>query len=181
MCVTTSYAHDSDKAFFDITTENNTTVVVSEFSWSIRSALKKFDPNFVNARTEEEINQVFFNYAKSHLKIFKKNGDQLKLIKVILDKNPEHHHSTNYKLIYEGKDIASITNTLLLEHIKSQENFHFYTSFDGVKRKSVTNAQKKTFSIVLEKNVPYTKYYIVGAVLLSICLLLFYLFLKQKN
>ncbi|WP_405569097.1 hypothetical protein [Winogradskyella sp. Asnod2-B02-A] len=167
MCIPFTYAHDSDIAYFDITTEGTQTIIHAEFSWSIRNALIAFDSNYNNAKTIEDINDIFLRYTKEKLKIFDTKDKQLHLLKVVLEKNnEEHNHATRYTLIFEGSDISKVSNTMMFEQNNSQKNYHWYLNKDGKKEEAITDNTTSSFNITTETS-SYLKYYlIIGAILL---------------
>ncbi|GAA4111784.1 hypothetical protein GCM10022393_09680 [Aquimarina addita] len=182
MCLSVGYAHDADKAYFNIITEKKTTIIQAEFSWSIRNALINYDYSFKNAKTEEDINLIFFNYIQDKLKLFNAEGKVLPLLKVILTKNPDHSHSTNYTLIFEGTDVVKISNLILLEHLQSQQNYHTYSNPKGKETKFITNIQSPVFNLEIKKNsTPLIYYLIGGTIIIFVLLVLVYQLKKRKR
>lgn len=164
-CVAFGYAHDSDKAYFNITREGSQTIVYAEFPWSIRNALIAFDSSFNNAKTIEEINAIVFNYTKEKIKLFDTKGKQLPLVKVVFEKNnEEHNHATHYKFVFKGSEISKVLNTMMFEYIKSQENCHWYTNGNGIKKETITDNISPYFMVTNKSN--YFMYYLIGGLLL---------------
>lgn len=179
MCILFGYAHDTDKAYFDIVTKGNNTVVHSDFPWTIRNALIAYDTNFNKAKTEEEINAIFFNYAKDKLKLYKANGEELSLLEVILEKDNTHNHATKYTLIYKGTEVEKVYNVIMLDLMKSQKNYNWYTDYKGEKIEFITSKLSPSFNIKVKNNDKMYMYYafIIGFITLIVILY----FLRKKS
>lgn len=180
MYISTGYAHDADKAFFDIELEEKTTVVYAEFPWSIRNALISFEPNYIKLKTIKEINAVFFNYTKEKLKLFNDDGEELTLLDVVLNKDPEHTHSTKYRLIYDGVDVVKVRNIFMVEHNKNQKNYHFFADSSGEDKRIVTDKNFPSFDLKLQEPTTNVLYYVLGGVS-GVLLLLGVIFSRRKN
>lgn len=66
MCISFGYAHDADKAFFNIIKKGNTTLVETELPWSIRNALIAYDSSYVKAKTKKETKAFFLSMLKKN-------------------------------------------------------------------------------------------------------------------
>ena len=181
MCILFGYAHDTDKAYFEIVTKGDNTIVYSDFPWTIRNALIAYDTDFNNAKTEEEINAIFFNYAKDKLKLYKVNGEELSLLEVILEKDNTHNHATKYTLIYKGTKVEKVYNVIMLDLMKSQKNYNWYTNYKGEKIEFITSKSSPSFNIKTKKNGKMNMYYalILGFIILIV--LLYFLRKKKKT
>lgn len=155
------YAHDADKAYFEIQEETGNVVVFAGFPWSIRRVLD-------NIKTENNNNQdlqdKLFTYVKENLILEKKNGARLPIIAIQLSKNRNeaHHGSINYKITFEGNQLFRVTNTLMCDYYKDQLNYH--TLFDLPDSK-ITNIENPSF-IIQERSFKIELIYYVVALLI---------------
>lgn len=167
--VAVSYAHDANKAYFDIEFKNDTTYVLAEFPWTIRNALITYDTSFTAAKTAEAISDIVFKYVVDNFKLYDSNDNQLHLKEVTLLKNTSHSHATNYKFVFEGADVVKVENTLLFNVAKSQENYHILEDEDLVKQKVVTKSSAPFFIVKEEKSnktIFYTLVFLLVVVIL---------------
>ena len=73
----------------------------------------------------ENFEKAFFDYVKESLIIKDKYHSPLKLIEVIKSKDKGHSHETNYTFTFEKRDFYFITNQLMFNVSKKQNNHHY--------------------------------------------------------
>lgn len=176
MCMSFGYAHDADKAFFNILEKGNNTIIEVELPWSIRNVLIAYDSNYIRAKSKTETRAILFKYAEEKLKLFNVKGERLKLLSVAVDKEEASSHAIKYVLTYEGLNLSDLENTLMLEYYKSQENYHWFIDYLGVKKEVITTNESPSF-IIEQKKKDYT--YFLVLLVLSVLGILF--FLKKKR
>ena len=137
-----SYAHEPNRAFFEIAVESNEVVVKAEFPWTIREALMQYDSNFKNAKTKSEILKILFSYVNDNFKIKTLNDIQFQLLEVIELPNSGHTHGSEYKFIFKGKAANEIQNTLLFNLYENQFNHH-EVSLNGKSKKEYKTVKEK--------------------------------------
>ncbi|EPR72172.1 hypothetical protein ADIWIN_3011 [Winogradskyella psychrotolerans RS-3] len=173
------FAHDANKAFFNIQQKDNLVEVKSEFPWSIRNALLEANPELENSKNKADFDAAFFDYVKTNFEL--RNGDSiLKLIAVEEVMHYEHSHANAFVFLFEGIAFDAIKNTLMFNAYKDQENYHdvliedehlkFITSPDSsvvvvqsVSRRSGGNTIK------------------IGLILIIICVLGVFLWIQRKK
>ena len=181
MCMQSIHAHDADKAYFEISFQNNNTIVKAELPWTVRNALLAYDANYDKAKTFEETNAILFNYVKEKIKLLDRDGNHLILLKAELNANKGHNHATNYILTYKGTAVEKISNTFLFEINSTQENYHsFYSEKDTIVD-IITNSSTPTAIIKLKSNENSLIYMIVGGFLLVIGLIVIFSKLRSKQ
>lgn len=154
-----AYAHDVDRAFFNILEKENTTEVIAELPWSIRNSVIKDNPNLENTKSQELLDTAFFNYVKRNLVLYEKDGNTLDLKSVSLIPDEGHSHAGKYLLVYKGKGIMKVKNTFLFNLYKTQVNYHelkkgelyykFTTEKDSSEKMISTNDLKKNYYLWL--------------------------------
>ncbi len=182
MCIFFGYAHDADKAFFNIYIKDNKTLIEAELPWSIRNVLIAYDSNYLRSKSKEETRAIFFKYAKENLKLFNTKGALLELLNVsVVDLNEDSHtHTIKYLITYDGSlNEGRIENNLMLEYYKNQENYHWFTNYLGEEKEIVTNKENSMFFIVLKKNNNNIVYYFLGAVFIVLFTMGVVFFLKK--
>ena len=117
------FAHDANKAFFNIQQKDNLVEVKSEFPWSIRNALLEAYPELEDSKSKADFNTAFFDYVKTNFEL--RNGDSiLKLIAVDEATHNEHSHANAFVFLFEGNAFDAIKNTMMFNVYKDQENYH---------------------------------------------------------
>ena len=139
-----SYAHDSKEAFFTIEKKEGVIHFNAEFPWSIRNALLTFKPELENLDDEIEFDNAFYEYLNSSVILKDENQKILKLTSVKEVLSHGHSHQTNYTLIFEEGNLTEVTNTLMFNINKNQNNYHILTSEKG-EIKFVTNQENPKF------------------------------------
>lgn len=124
LCNSSLYAHDSNKAYFTITQNNNNILVQAEFPWTIRKALMQFKPSLEKANKTTVFKQALFDYVSSSLVIRNYNENKFKLLSITEVSSAGHSHQIDYLFTFEAGNIASITNTLLFTVNTNQINYH---------------------------------------------------------
>ena len=180
MCVLSMHAHDADKAYFEISFQNNNTIVKAEIPWTIRNALLAYDANYTKAKTFEETNAIFFNYVKEKIKLFDSDGHHLVLLKTELNTNKGQNHATNYILTYKGTAVDKIKNTFLFELNSTQENYHYYYTEKDTITDIITNSHSPTAIIKLKSKNNNFIYFIIGGFLIVIGLIVVVSKLRSK-
>jgi hypothetical protein len=120
---TNLYGHDPRFAFFKITSEQNTTLVKAEFPWLLRNALFEFEPNLKNAKHKNEFLESFGKYINIHFILKDENNDRMPLLSISEIKG-ESKHTGLYLLVFNGKNISWIYNSLLVDVSPNHKNFH---------------------------------------------------------
>lgn len=164
-----SKAHDATEAFFTINNLENKITVDANFPWTIRKALLKFKPELEYKKVNLDFEKAFFDYVKENFIIADKHNKQLKLLNVILNKNKDHSHETNYTFTFEKKEYLFITNSLLFNVSKKQSNHH-YLFQNKSKIKFITNKESPTFE-KKETSKPITFWVIISIIVLSVTLI----------
>ena len=117
------FAHDANKAFFNIQQKDNLVEVKSEFPWSIRNALLEAYPELEDSKSKADFDTAFFDYVKTNFEL--RNGNSiLKLIAVDEATHNEHSHANAFVFLFEGDAFDAIKNTLMFNIYKDQENYH---------------------------------------------------------
>lgn len=165
------HAHDADKAYFEISFQNDNTIIKAELPWTIRNALLAYDTNYVKAKTFEETNAIFFNYVKENIKLFDSDGNYLELIKAELNTKKGHNHATNYILTYKGTAVEKIKNTFLFDLNSTQENYHYYYTEKDTIADIITDTHSPTAIIKSKPKKNSLIYMIIGGFLIVIGLL----------
>ena len=170
-----SKAHDATEAFFSIYIQKESIKIDANFPWTIRKALLNFKPELEFNKTTENFEKAFFDYVKESLIIKDKYHSPLKLIEVIKSKDKGHSHETNYTFTFEKRDFYFITNQLMFNVSKKQNNHHYLFQGD-YKIKFNTDKENPTFEIKNESN------FNIFWIILSILIILIggYLKLRKK-
>ena len=183
MCVFFGYAHDADKAFFNISIKDDKTLIEAELPWSIRNVLIAYDSNYLRSKSKEETRAIFLKYAKENLKLFNIEGRLLKLLSVsVIDLNEATHtHTIKYLITYDGSlNEGRVENNLMLEYYKNQENYHWFTNYLGEKKEIITNKENPMFFLVLKKS-NNKMYYFLGAIFIVLSTMGIVFLKKRKN
>lgn len=141
-------AHEHNEAFFKFALVDNILQVEAEFPWTMRNALINFDPKLENFTSKQDFEKVFFNYIKENLILKNKEGIQLELTGFEELDNDSHSHQNNYILYFKGTSLVEVTNTIMFNIHKNQENYHTITWKNETFK---TNANSKSFKISQEK------------------------------
>ena len=166
----TSFAHDTQEAFLNIEVSKESVHVKSEFPWTIRKALFKFDSTLDNSTNTDDIQTSFIRYVQSNLILTDYEGIQLELLKVYQAENAGHSHQTNYNFIYKGEELHKVTNTLLFNINDNQKNYH------SLSKTNFTTIQKRP-SFILNVSDKINYYWL----LLPLFSLLALLIVKLKS
>ena len=98
------FAHDANKAFFNIQQKDNLVEVRAEFPWSIRNALLEAYPELEHSKSKADFDTAFFDYVKTNFEL--RNEDSiLKLIAVEEVTHNEHAHANAFIFLFEGTSI----------------------------------------------------------------------------
>lgn len=156
------YAHDADKAYFEIQEETGNVVVFAGFPWSIKKVLDNVKTDNNN---NQDLHDKLFAYVKDNLILEKENGVRLSIIDIQIDKNKKeaHHGSINYKITFKGNQLYKVTNTLMCDFFKDQLNYH--AIFDSPDTE-VTSSENSSFIIQQPPFKFEFIYYIAGLMLL---------------
>lgn len=141
-----SFAHDTDKAYFKIYQDGETIEVVAEFPWTIRNAVLDFAPQLKSSNSKEEFDTAFHHYIAKNLILSDMHDNHLKLIEISKAEVSGHSHQNDYKLIFEGTTVSSITNTIMFNTNSTQENIHEF-QYHNSTLKFTTDAQENTYTI----------------------------------
>ena len=139
------FAHDTNKAYFSISENDETTEVIAEFPWTIRKSVLKFAPELENSKSAKEFQNAFKKYLSANLLLKDAQNNLLELVSVEKVELERHSHQNDYKLIFEGNNVTSITNTILFNINSTQENFHTWKT-NNENLKFITNIENNTFS-----------------------------------
>lgn len=180
MCMLPMHAHDADKAYFEISFQNNNTIVKAEIPWTIRNALLAYDSNYAKAKTFEDTNAIFFNYVKEKIKLFDNDGNHLVLLTAELNTDKGHSHATNYILTYKGSSVKKIKNTFLFELNSTQKNYHYYYTKKDKIVDIITDSHSPTAIIKLKPKKYSLIYIIIGGFLLVLALIFVISKLRSK-
>lgn len=122
------FSHDVNKAYFKIYQNTNEVIVEAEFPWTLRKAVFKEFPALENTKNQKSIDEALFNYIKKYLQILDADGNILSLKSVTyFVKKDAHSHQNDYKIVFKGNDFFTVTNTLLFNNSKKQQNYHTVT------------------------------------------------------
>lgn len=174
------YAHDTNKAFFVVTQQDNEIVVEAEFPWTIRKAVFKEFPTLENTKNQQTIDKAFFDYINKYFQIFSSAGKQLRLKSVnYFKKVGGHSHQNDYTLVFEGNDFSEIKNMLMFNAFEHQKNYHELT-LNGETLTFITDKNRVSFT---KKSTPVKKnWWGLGITVVSCsALLLIYKKLKNEN
>jgi len=118
------YAHEVNKAFFEIRQFKNEITVDTEFPWTLRDALIEFNPQ-LNKKgvTKIDFESTFIDYMNENLRLIGRDGDQIEAIGFTEIKNIGHAHQNNYTLTYDSGEIVEILNTTMFNIFDNQVNF----------------------------------------------------------
>jgi hypothetical protein len=117
------FAHDANKAFFNIQQKDNLVEVRAEFPWSIRNALLETYPELEHSKSKADFDTAFFDYVKTNFEL--RNDDSiLKLIAVEEVTHNEHAHANAFIFLFEGNAFDTVKNAVMFNVYKDQENYH---------------------------------------------------------
>lgn len=163
------YAHDVNKAYFKIQSQENNTIVFAELPWSIRKVIDNIPSN-----KDVTIQDKMLSYLKNNLILENQDGKILSFEKAefIKDKKEEGHHSmVNYKIYFEGVDLYKVTNTIMCDYYKNQLNYHLLFDLPDSK---ITSAIDSSFVLQESSFKLELIYYVVGIFLLLIFVYVIY-------
>ncbi|WP_025741166.1 hypothetical protein [Aquimarina pacifica] len=167
------HAHDADKAYFKIHKEADNVVVFAEFPWSIRKVLDNIK---TENSTDQNLQIRLLNYIKKNIILENNEGDRFPIVNIefLKNRNEGHHSTVNYKIFFKGDRLFKVTNTIMCDYFKNQQNYH---ELSNVSHPKITNAENTYFIINQNNSNIGFKYY------LSIILVLFIIisiFLRRK-
>jgi flagellar biosynthesis chaperone FliJ len=171
------YAHDSDKAFFQIIQKNNFVEVNAEFPWTLRNALLTYAPKLKETKDKKEFEKALFEYIKSSFIITDIDKNILELLSVNEIKSAGHSHQNTFVLVYEQGVPFQITNTIMFNINDNQENYHNIT----VNKKSfkyLTSKNKPEFNLIQQKKESH--YWFIILIILF-CTILVYIKTRDKT
>lgn len=168
------YAHESNKAFFDVSKAETSIIINAEFPWTIRKALIKFNPQLESATSKNEFLKSFKDYLKKNLILINENDEHFELVSLQEVLKSGHSHQSNYFIEYQGKNLEKVKNTLLFNINEDQKNYHQITN-NNIDLKFVTSAKQPLFR--LPKNITSAYLYL----LLTIPFVLLLFFIRKKN
>lgn len=167
-----SYAHDENKAYFKITPKESTVEVIAEFPWAIRDALIRYNPELEHGKQKADFEKTLKMYVSKNFTLTSNSGQNFDLIQMKEFESKGHTHHATYQLIFNGKNLNNIKNTLLFEVSKNHENYH-EVFMDGMIKSFITNEKQANFKI---KNTNTSK-----AHYWWLCLLLIPIFYFKKQ
>ena len=129
------YAHETNEAFFKITQKEKTVEIIGEFPWTMRNALIEFNPSLEKTTNKKDFEDAFVEYIKANLILTNMNGSQLEYQEFKELDNDGHSHQDNYLIIFKGKDLIQIKNTIMFNVFDNQVNYNTI----------VTNENQETF------------------------------------
>ena len=173
--IVVSYAHDSSKAYFNITQNSENVIVNAEFPWTIRKALLDFKPALEKAKKTQVFKAAMFDYVASSFIITNKHGSPLNLLSISTAKSTGHSHQLDYIFTFEAGKISSVTNTLLFAINNNQLNYHSVQNNDEVT--FVTSNEQPTYMLEQKTNNLWWLWLLVPLALLGALLY----FLKKSN
>ncbi len=128
LCVSaiSGYAHDVNKAFFQITGKDGFTEVRAEFPWTLRAALVDFNPDLNNSSTTKvDFESTFLRYLDANLRLIDNKSNQLTVLDFTeIKEEGSHSHQSTYMITYGGTAIAEISNTVMFNIYDNQVNYN---------------------------------------------------------
>ena len=121
------YAHETNEAFFTIIQKENTIEIKAEFPWTMRNALTAFNPSLKKSTNKDDFENTFVEYIKANLILKDRNGNILKYQAYQELENNDHSHQNNYLIIFKGRDLFEITNTIMFNVYDNQVNYNTIT------------------------------------------------------
>ena len=155
-----SFAHKPNEAYFIITQSDDTAEVIAEFPWTLRNALLEFSPSLEKANGKSEFEAVFIEYIKSNFILTGLYGENFEFIEFKEVPNNGHSHQGKYSLIFRGKNLVSISNTLLFNIYDNQKNHHKIT-INNIEDTFETTLGNETFEIKKTANSSFKFWWIV--------------------
>ena len=83
-----------------------------------------FSPNLKSAQSQQKLEAVFVEYIKNNLILIDKDGNNMPFKSFKEIKNDGHSHGNIYLLIFEGKNLSEIKNTIMFDISDDQKNYH---------------------------------------------------------
>lgn len=173
-----SRAHDANKAYFNLSIEQNQIMVDAEFPWTIRNALLSYDPQLEFQSDQHTFNNRFKDYVTENFKIEDNSGEPLNLLQVEILQKDGHSHQVNYQFIFEKGLVKKISNSLMFNLQNNQINVHTIT-INGESIIFETKAETSTFEIEPSSNNLLLVYAAVG--ISSVLFLVIYKIFKRRQ
>ena len=173
------FAHDANKAFFNIQQKDNLVEVKSEFPWSIRNALLEAYPELEHSKSKADFDAAFFDYVSNNFEL--RNGNSiLKLIAVDEATHNEHSHANAFVFLLEGNAFDTIKNTMMFNVYKDQENYHDVL----VSKKHLKFITSPDASLVVVQSISEGSFgnrITIGLIVVAFCVLVTILWSQRKK
>lgn len=154
------FAHDTNKAYYNLKQNAETVEIIAEFPWTIRKALMLYAPELEYSTSQFEFDAAFYNYIVDHIILKDAQHNPLDLIEVTKVDLPGHSHKNNYKLIFKGSEFTSISNTILFNLNKTQQNQHKYSSKNG-SFMFITSPSSSTYNLKMNQKKRTSTYWML--------------------
>lgn len=156
--------HSPDEAFFTIHESNDTLIVKAELPWTAKQGLLTFSPELKASKKISDYKNAFFQYVQSSFLIENDLGNLLNLISVDeIHIEGAHTDQNNFIFKFLGNSPRKITNTILFNTFKSQQNYHYLSNEKS--NTHITTTENPSFKIP-QKN--YTLFLLIGIALVLI-------------
>lgn len=153
-------AHNPNEAFYKIKQAEKNIEIEAEFPWTLRSSLLLFSPKLRTAKSQQEFEAVFVEYIKKNLILTDKDGKKMLFRSFKELKTDGHSHGNTYLLIFEGKNLAEIKNTIMFDISDKQTNYHTLLTQKSNKQMETTPKQP-SFELETAKSFSFWWYFLM--------------------
>ena len=166
-------AHEPNEAFFSFIQKENSITVHIEFPWTIRNALLDFNPKLESSTDKKDFENTFIQYIKKNLVLKDKDGNAMQFQSFEEVKHSKHSHQHNYRIIFAGKHLKEVANTVMFNIYNNQVNYNTVTFNSGTER--FTTKKDHTYFTLRKKHT--VNYWYLGIVIIPA----FYIFNRFFN
>ena len=171
------YAHEVNKAFFQITEKDGFTEVRAEFPWTLRDALLDYNPDLnTPSVTKADFETTFVHYMDANLLLLNVQGAQLPLLHFNEIQDGGHSHQNTYLITYDGTGVVEVSNSVMFNIFDNQINYN----------DAVVGSQSYSFKtslgssgVILESAKSFSYFWLIFVIL--ICLGLFLWVVRKRK
>jgi hypothetical protein len=164
------FAHESNKAFFNINVEKDSIIVDIEFPWTINESFVIAYPEYDTIESPTEYLKGFRKYIDENLSMMTVTNRKLNILGIEKMLVTGHAHQVNYRVYYDFGKIHEVKNTTMFNLNVNQENYHL---LDGDTQVHFLTTPENESFLLENKKSKILMYGAASAGLVAITLIIF--------